>query len=208
MRWLRFCIMMDSAQSERVRPPERDLRRCEVGADPARVRCRRGPGCAGIPARRSAALGEDSDAARRAELPAEINAAQERREEARRDYSDQVIDRADWLRHPPATEDDVAKARREYDWLTGVWHRTKRHSLLGPSTRRMESVEYRPQADRHPHRVTSGRHQAPSRRRGPQPLQQHQGQGCAPRTGNGDLAATRRIRLARFRRPQALSLLR
>jgi hypothetical protein len=32
--------------------------------------------------------GEDSDAARRAELLAEINAAQERREEARRDYSD------------------------------------------------------------------------------------------------------------------------
>jgi hypothetical protein len=32
--------------------------------------------------------GEDSDAARRAELLAEINAAQERREEARRYYSD------------------------------------------------------------------------------------------------------------------------
>jgi len=33
----------------------------------------------------------------------------------------------------------------------------------------MESVEYRPQARRHPHRLASGRHQAPSRRRGLQP---------------------------------------
>ena len=48
---------------------------------------------------------EDCGAARRAELLAEINAAQERWEEARRDYSDQVIDRADWLdiRQPPKT---------------------------------------------------------------------------------------------------------
>jgi hypothetical protein len=37
--------------------------------------------------------GEDSNAPRRAELLAEIRAAQERRGEARRDYSDRTIDR-------------------------------------------------------------------------------------------------------------------
>ena len=73
-------------------------------------------------------------------------------------------------RHPPATEDNIAKARREYDRITEVRHRTERHSLLRPRTRRMESVEYRPQARRHPRRLALGRHQAPSRRRGLQPL--------------------------------------
>ena len=34
---------------------------------------------------------------RAAELPEELRAAQERRNEARRDYSNRVIDRADWL---------------------------------------------------------------------------------------------------------------
>jgi site-specific DNA recombinase len=63
--------------------------------------------------------GEDSNAPRRAELLAEIKAAQERREEARRDYSERVIDRADWLDVRQRTEDDIARARREYDRLTG-----------------------------------------------------------------------------------------
>lgn len=46
--------------------------------------------------------GEDQHAPRRAELLEQIRDAQERREEARRDYSDRVIDRADWLGYPAA----------------------------------------------------------------------------------------------------------
>ena len=42
--------------------------------------------------------GEDQHGPRRAELLEQIRDAQERREEARRDYSNRVIDRADWPR--------------------------------------------------------------------------------------------------------------
>ena len=63
--------------------------------------------------------GEDADAPRRAELLEQIRDAQERREEARRDYANRVIDRADWLDIRQRTEDDISKARREYDRLTG-----------------------------------------------------------------------------------------
>jgi hypothetical protein len=63
--------------------------------------------------------GEDLHAPRRAELLDQIRDAQERREEARRDYSDRVIDRADWLDIRQRTEDDISTTRREYDWLTG-----------------------------------------------------------------------------------------
>jgi len=63
--------------------------------------------------------GEDSGAPRRAELLAEIKAAQERREEARCDHSGRTIDRADWLDIRQRSEDDIAKARREYDRLAG-----------------------------------------------------------------------------------------
>jgi len=63
--------------------------------------------------------GEDLHAPRRAELLEQIRDAQERREEARRDYSDRVIDRADWLDIRQRTEDDISAARREYDRLTG-----------------------------------------------------------------------------------------
>ena len=63
--------------------------------------------------------GEDHHAPRRAELLEHIRDAQERREEARRDYSDRVIDRADWLDIRQRTEDDISAARREYDRLTG-----------------------------------------------------------------------------------------
>jgi hypothetical protein len=56
---------------------------------------------------------------RRAELLAEIKAAQDRREEARRDYSDGTIDRADWLDIRQRTEDKVTRARHEYDRLAG-----------------------------------------------------------------------------------------
>jgi hypothetical protein len=63
---------------------------------------------------------ENSNAPRRAELLTEIKAAQERREEARRDYSDGTIDRADWLDIRQRTEDKISAARREYDRLTGA----------------------------------------------------------------------------------------
>ena len=63
--------------------------------------------------------GEDLHAPRRAELLEQIRDAQERREEARCDYSDRVIDRADWLDIRQRTEDDISAARREYDRLTG-----------------------------------------------------------------------------------------
>ena len=63
--------------------------------------------------------GEDQHAPRRADLLEQIRSAQDRRDEARRDYSDRVIDRADWLDIRQRTEDDISAARREYDRLTG-----------------------------------------------------------------------------------------
>ena len=63
--------------------------------------------------------GQDHHAPRRAGLLEEIRAAQDRRDEARRDYSDRVIDRADWLDIRQRTEDEISRARREYDRLTG-----------------------------------------------------------------------------------------
>lgn len=63
--------------------------------------------------------GKTRDAPRRSELLEQIREAQERREEGRRDYSDRVIDRADWLDIRQRTEDDISTARREYDRLTG-----------------------------------------------------------------------------------------
>jgi len=83
------------------------------------VRDRRGAGCAGIPARARGAARGGKTSTRRAELLGQIRHAQERREEARRDYSDRVIDRADWLDIRQRTEDDISTARREYDRLTG-----------------------------------------------------------------------------------------
>ena len=63
--------------------------------------------------------GEDQHGPRRAELLEQIRDAQERREEGRRDYSDRVIDRADWLDIRQRTEDDISVARREYERLAG-----------------------------------------------------------------------------------------
>jgi hypothetical protein len=62
---------------------------------------------------------EGADAPRRADLLAQIRHAQERRDQARRDYANRVIDRADWLDIRQRTEDDISKTRREYDRLTG-----------------------------------------------------------------------------------------
>jgi hypothetical protein len=63
--------------------------------------------------------GEDTEAPRRAELLTEIRKAQERREEARRDYAEEVIDKEDWLDIRQRTEARITKARQEYDRLTG-----------------------------------------------------------------------------------------
>ena len=63
--------------------------------------------------------GEDHHAPRRTDLLAQIRDARERRDEARRDYSGRVIDRADWLDIRQRTEDAISAARREYDRLAG-----------------------------------------------------------------------------------------
>jgi hypothetical protein len=63
--------------------------------------------------------GEDTSAPRRAELLEEIRKAQDKRAEARRDWAEDTIDKADWLDIKQRTEARIAKARREYDKLTG-----------------------------------------------------------------------------------------
>jgi site-specific DNA recombinase len=62
---------------------------------------------------------QDSGAPRRAELLEQIRDAQERRDEARRDYAERVIDRGDWLDIRQRTEEEISKARREYDRISG-----------------------------------------------------------------------------------------
>ena len=61
----------------------------------------------------------DASAPRRAELLAGIQRAQDVRADARRDLADGRIDRVDWLDIRQRTEDTVARARREYDRLSG-----------------------------------------------------------------------------------------
>ncbi|HVB43623.1 MAG TPA: hypothetical protein VNF47_13080 [Streptosporangiaceae bacterium] len=56
---------------------------------------------------------------RRAELLEQVSDAEQRRAEARRDYSEGVIDRADWLDIRARTEERISAARREYDRLSG-----------------------------------------------------------------------------------------
>jgi site-specific DNA recombinase len=63
--------------------------------------------------------GEDTSAPRRAELLEEIRKAQEKRAEARRDWAEDTIDKEDWLDIKQRTEARIAKARKEYDKLTG-----------------------------------------------------------------------------------------
>jgi site-specific DNA recombinase len=62
---------------------------------------------------------DDQDAARREELLAKIQRAQDIRADARRDLADGVIDRNDWLDIRQRTEDTISTARREYDRLAG-----------------------------------------------------------------------------------------
>ncbi len=63
--------------------------------------------------------GQDTGAPRRAELLEEIRRAQDKRADARRDWAEDVIDKDDWLDIKQRTEARIAKARKEYDKLTG-----------------------------------------------------------------------------------------
>jgi len=63
--------------------------------------------------------GQDTGAPRRAALLAEIENAGKRREEARRDYAEDRIDREDWLDIRDRTDQRITTARREYDRLSG-----------------------------------------------------------------------------------------
>jgi hypothetical protein len=62
---------------------------------------------------------DDTGAPRRAELLSEIRSAQERREEARRDYAEGTIDKEDWLDIRQRTEARITRARQEYNRLNG-----------------------------------------------------------------------------------------
>ena len=63
--------------------------------------------------------GQDTSAPRRADLLEDIRRAQDKRAEARRDGADDRIDKADWLDIKQRTDARIARARREYDTLTG-----------------------------------------------------------------------------------------
>ena len=64
--------------------------------------------------------GEDTSAPRRAELLEEIRKARDKRAEARRDWAEDTIEKEDWLDIRQRTEARIAKARREYQKLTGL----------------------------------------------------------------------------------------
>jgi site-specific DNA recombinase len=66
-----------------------------------------------------AARAEDSDAPRRAALLAVITDAEEKRAEARRDWVEGAIEKADWMDIKQRTDERITKARREYDRLAG-----------------------------------------------------------------------------------------
>ena len=139
--------------------------------------------------------GEDQHAPRRAELLEQIRDAQERREEARRDYSDRVIDRADWLDIRQRTEDDISAARREYDRLSGS--ATVMSDIPPPSGSVMRGNRGAPTAGAPPSaRCCRRPDQAASPRSKCRRRRQQQEQSPAPRPGNGGPAAARRIRLA------------
>ena len=147
--------------------------------------------------------GEDQHAPRRAELLEQIRDAQERRDEARRDYSDRVIDRADWLDIRQRTEDDIGAARREYDRLTGS---ATVMSDIPPSERVRDAWESW-STDRRRAAIRAVLHRVMIKPLPPGAVQlaeQHQEQSRPPGTGNGGPAAARRIRLAHVAFPPAL----
>jgi hypothetical protein len=114
----------------------------------------------------------------------------------RRDYSEGVIDRANWLDIRQRTEDLISAARREYDRLTGS------ATMLGDisATERVCDAWESWTTDRkraaHQGRLAPGHHQAAPARHGEQPRRQHQEPGDAPRTRDGHPAEAGGIRLA------------
>ena len=68
----------------------------------------------------AARAGEDSDAPRRVALLAQITDAEEKRAEARRDWVEGAIEKADWMDIKQRTDEKITKARREYDRLAGA----------------------------------------------------------------------------------------
>jgi len=64
--------------------------------------------------------GADTGAPRRAELLEEIRKAQDKRADARRDWAEDVIDKEDWLDIRQRTDERIARARKEYDRLSGT----------------------------------------------------------------------------------------
>jgi hypothetical protein len=64
--------------------------------------------------------GADTGAPRRPELLEEIHRAQEKRADARRDWAYEVIDKEDWLDIRQRTDERIARARKEYDRLSGT----------------------------------------------------------------------------------------
>ena len=141
--------------------------------------------------------GEDQHAPRRAELLEQIRDAQERREEARRDYSGRVIDRADWLDIRQRTEDEINTARREYDRLAGS---ATVMSDIPPSERVRDAWEAW-STDRRRAAIRAVLHRVLIKPLPPEANANVAGNskehGPAPGTGNDDPAAARRIRLAR-----------
>jgi hypothetical protein len=139
---------------------------------------------------------EDYDAPRRAELLDQIQDAQERRDEARRDYADRVIDRADWLDIRQRTEDDISKARREYDRLTGS------ATVLGdiPPTERVRDAWEPWSTDRKRAAIRAVLHRVIIKPLPPRSKRQRCGKqqehNPPPRAGNGNPAPAHRIRLA------------
>ena len=165
------------------------------------VRDRRRAGCAGIPARAGGIAGDgdlDASAPGRAELLAEIQRAQGIRAAARRDLAEGTIDRVDWLDIRQRTEDNIAKARREYDRLSGL---ATVMSDIPPSERVRDAWESW-NVDRKRAAIKAVLHRViinprPGGR-AEQPRRKAQGPGHTPRTRNGDPAAAGRIRLARL----------
>jgi site-specific DNA recombinase len=104
----------DGAGRQRVR---RDLGQ---RGNPGRVRDRRGPGRAGIPPRSASGAGRRGHqrAAPRGTARGDPQ-AQDKRAEARRDWAEDTIDKADWLDIKQRTEARIATARKQYDKLTG-----------------------------------------------------------------------------------------
>jgi len=90
--------------------------------------------------------GADTSPPRRAELLEEIRRAQEKRADARRDWAEDVIDKEDWLDIRRRTDERFARARKEYDRLSGMATVLGDIPPLGHGPRCVGRLEHRPQA--------------------------------------------------------------